>query len=126
MAKSKSLVSVSIYQMSKIAFLFSVAKLWFPNLLQTVIYSEILDKHLSITCTRKTLALIDENHGFDNYILRTPEQDLKSQLALGLKRKMLIALAKQDYHEGNEVKKNYVNEKYKDFVVPVRSDCLLH
>lgn len=65
------------------------------------------------------LRLVDENHGFDNYILRTPVEDFKSQLALDLRRKMLVALAKKDFHHNDPEKQKYVLEKYKEFIIPV-------
>ena len=38
--------------------------------MKLVFYSEILDKHYALTCTRRTLELIEEAKGFDNYILK--------------------------------------------------------
>ncbi|XP_035233564.1 39S ribosomal protein L28, mitochondrial-like isoform X1 [Stegodyphus dumicola] len=86
---------------------------WVPNLKKTVVYSEILNQYMQVTVTERTLRLIDENCGFDHYILSTPVQDLKSQLALTLRRKMLLALVNgEKYHESEE-KNNEVFEKYK-------------
>jgi large subunit ribosomal protein L28 len=95
------------------------AKMWFPALERTVVYCEILDKHLEVTVTRRALELMDKFYGLDNYLLKTPDQDFNSQLALQLKRKLLIALAKQDYHPDDPIKKAYVTEKYKEFVIPL-------
>ena len=46
-----------------------VPHFWFPSLQKSVVYSEILDKHMEITVTPRTLRLIDQHYGFDNYIL---------------------------------------------------------
>jgi hypothetical protein len=35
-----------------------------------IFYTEILDKYYALTCTRRTLSLIEEAQGFDNYILK--------------------------------------------------------
>lgn len=78
---------------------------------------------MQTTVTERTLRLVDEMHGFDNYILRTPVQDFKtSQLALDLRRKLLVTLAKKDYHLDNEEKHNYITQKYQDCVLPVSYD----
>jgi large subunit ribosomal protein L28 len=45
-------------------------KLWRPRLLKLLFYSEITNKYYSLTCTRRTLNLIEEAQGFDNYILK--------------------------------------------------------
>jgi hypothetical protein len=38
--------------------------------MKLIFYSEILDKYYALTCTRRTLELIEEETGFDNYILK--------------------------------------------------------
>ena len=43
---------------------------WFPNLHRTVIYSEILNKHMTTVVTQRALNLIHENYGLDHYILK--------------------------------------------------------
>lgn len=65
---------------------------WVPVLRRTAVRSEILNVYLSTVVTDRTLLQIHESSGFDHYILKTPACDLQSSLALGLKRKMLIAL----------------------------------
>ncbi|KAI1301416.1 39S ribosomal protein L28, mitochondrial [Halotydeus destructor] len=95
------------------------AKFWFPNLVKTVIYSEILDKYLTFVMTNRALDKFDEAYGFDSYILQTPVQDLKSQLALDLRRKMLIALATKDFHKDNPEKQSYILAKYKEHIIPL-------
>lgn len=95
-----------------------VYKIWKPFLTRRVFYSEILDKHFEITVTLRTLNQIDEVHGFDNYILKTHEVDLRSQLGNTLKREMLLALARRDSHKNNPKKQEEVYKKYKEFVIP--------
>lgn len=68
---------------------------WFPLLKQSVIRSEILNEHFSLTVTDRTIRLIMEHKGFDHYVLQTAACDLRSILAIKLKRRMLHAL-----HEG--------------------------
>lgn len=58
-------------------------------------------------------------------ILQTPVQDLKSQLALDLRRKMLLALARKDLYHDDEKKQREVLEKYKEFIIPVR-ECFTY
>ncbi|GMR32134.1 hypothetical protein PMAYCL1PPCAC_02329, partial [Pristionchus mayeri] len=94
-----------------------VPHLWFPNLKKAVLYSEILDKYMSISVTERALRLIDAHYGLDYYILETPEIDLCSKLALKLKREMLLTLARGEYHEENEERKQYIHVKYARFVI---------
>ena len=94
-------------------------KIWKPFLTKRVLYSEILDKYLSITVTLRTLKLIDDNYGLDFYILRTHEVDLKSKLGMKLKRLMLLTLANKSLYPDNLIKREEIYEKYKQFVIPV-------
>lgn len=43
---------------------------WTPRLTKVVVYSEILDKYMNVVVTERTVCLIDEAFGFDNYILK--------------------------------------------------------
>ncbi|KAG8182629.1 hypothetical protein JTE90_009992 [Oedothorax gibbosus] len=91
---------------------------WIPNLKKSVVYSEILNSYLDVTVTERTLKLIDEHKGFDHYILGTPVQDLQSQLALSIRRKLLLALVnKEKYHPDEETSKE-VLEKYQKYAIP--------
>lgn len=65
---------------------------WVPVLRRTVVRSQILDRYMSMVVTDRTMRLVHESHGFDHYVLKTPACDLKSELALKLKRQMLQAL----------------------------------
>ncbi|XP_065567460.1 uncharacterized protein LOC136031697 isoform X3 [Artemia franciscana] len=84
---------------------------WVPTLYKRVVYSEILDKRYEVTCTLRFLELVDKHYGFDNYILETPPQDLKSVLALKFKREMLVALANENIYPEDPIKKKEVITK---------------
>lgn len=43
---------------------------WVPVLRRSVLYSQVLDKYMSITVTDRTMDLIHDNHGFDHYLLK--------------------------------------------------------
>ncbi|XP_064122681.1 large ribosomal subunit protein bL28m-like [Macrobrachium nipponense] len=43
-----------------------------PSSLQSFI-QKILDKHINVVVTKRTLRLVDEHYGFDNYILKQAE-----------------------------------------------------
>ena len=48
-----------------------------------MLYSEILDQYLSITCTRRARLLIDDAYGIDNYILKVRTCVVISSPSLG-------------------------------------------
>jgi len=73
---------------------------------------------MNVTVTERTLRLIDQHCGFDHYILSTPVQDLKSQLALSIRRKMLLALVNEEKHHESEEKNKEVFEKYNKYMIP--------
>lgn len=60
---------------------------------RSVVHSTIVNQYLAVTITDRTLDLIHASHGFDHYLLKTLACDLKSTLALNLKRKLLQALS---------------------------------
>ncbi|EYC31891.1 hypothetical protein Y032_0003g1288 [Ancylostoma ceylanicum] len=95
-----------------------VPRLYFPTVRKTILYSEILDKHMEITVTERALRLIDQHFGLDYYILRTPEIDLASKLGNRLKREMLLALANETYYPEDEERHDYIKSKYAEFVIP--------
>lgn len=88
-----------------------ITRIWHPQIEKHTFYSDILDTHINIEVTERTLELIDKNLGFDFYILNTPVQDLASEFGRKLKHKMLIALA--------EDTRDYIKEKYKDHIRPL-------
>lgn len=91
-------------------------KLWRPRIMKMIFYTEILDKYYALTCTRHTLELIEEAKGFDNYILKTHEVDLKSDIGMQLKREMLIKLAHRDFISGGE---DTLSKRYASFAIPL-------
>lgn len=96
-------------------------KLWRPQILKKIFYSEILDRYYALTCTKRTLLLIDDAKGFDHYILKTHQVDLKSDLAMNLKREMLVKLAKKDtelYPNDSEMQTTIYN-RYKQYELPL-------
>ncbi|XP_048721912.1 large ribosomal subunit protein bL28m isoform X2 [Caretta caretta] len=95
-------------------------KTWKPQLFERELYSEILDKKLTITVTMRTLDLIDAAYGLDFYILKTPKVDLCSKLGMDLKRTMLLRLARKDpsLHPNDPAKREAIYNKYQEFVIP--------
>jgi len=65
--------------------------------------------------------MIEEEKGFDNYILKTHEVDLKSDIGMQLKREMLIRLAKKetDLYPNDKNKQEIIYNRYKAFAIPV-------
>ena len=95
-----------------------VPRIWMPRLSSRVFYSEILDTFLRATVTLHTLEMIDEAHGFDHYILSTPEINMQSRLGMRLKRKLLLALANKTLYPNNPAKRDEVYAKYEKYVIP--------
>ena len=95
-----------------------VPRIWMPRLSSRVFYSEILDMFLRVTVTGHTLEMIDAAHGFDHYILSTPEVDMQSVLGMRLKRKLLLALANKTLHPNDPEKREEVYTKYQKYVIP--------
>ena len=60
--------------------------------------------------------LINENHGLDYYLLKTPVNDIYSRLGLKLKREILLCLAKKGSEE-QQLSDN-IYSKYEAFKVP--------
>lgn len=91
-------------------------RFWFPQLIKSVVYSEVLDTYMSAVVTNRTIHLINEHYGFDHYLLKTPACDLKSELALKIKRKILIALADKTLYPNDSAKREEVYNKYKEYL----------
>lgn len=98
-----------------------VPKFWIPRLQRTVVYSEVLDKYMSVVTTERALNMINENFGLDHYLLKTPACDLQSLLPLRLKRNILQELEKgcPTYAEQPEKQKE-IYERYKQYLSVVR------
>ncbi|XP_022901627.2 large ribosomal subunit protein bL28m [Onthophagus taurus] len=94
-----------------------VPRFWVPALKRTVVYSEVLDKYISVIVTNRLLNLIHSNYGFDHYILKTPACDLKSLLPLGIKRKILQELSKGcPTYTDNQTKQQEIMEQYSQYL----------
>ncbi|XP_057336699.1 39S ribosomal protein L28, mitochondrial [Microplitis mediator] len=93
-----------------------VARFWVPRLIKSVVYSEVLDKHMKTVVTYRTLELIQAHYGFDHYLLKTPACDLRSLLALRLKRHILTALADKTLYPDDPVKREEVYNTYKEYL----------
>ncbi|MFH4978198.1 hypothetical protein AB6A40_004907 [Gnathostoma spinigerum] len=96
-----------------------VPHFFFPSLKESILYSEVLDKHMKVVVTERALRLIDQHFGLDFYLLETPEIDIASKLGNKLKREILIALANESYYKGDEEKRDYIRQKYAKFVMPI-------
>jgi len=91
---------------------------WVPQLTKSVVYSEVLNKHLSVVVTDTTHQRIDEYEGLDSYLLKSPAYDLQSMLALKIKRKILLALLNKDFSHDDPENQQRLLEKYKDYLLP--------
>lgn len=93
---------------------------WVPVLKRTVVKSEILNTHLSVTVTDRTINLINDHYGFDHYLLKTPACDLVSMLALKLKKQILIELMNGcPRYAYDPQKQKEVYEEYKTYLSSV-------
>lgn len=93
-----------------------VPHFWIPHLKMSVVYSEVLDTYMNIVVTQRTINLINENHGFDYYLLKTEACDLKTLLALRLKRQILLALVDKTLYPDNPEKRAEVYAKYEKYL----------
>ncbi|CAK9801007.1 39S ribosomal protein L28, mitochondrial [Anthophora plagiata] len=89
---------------------------WFPSLKKSVVYSEVLDKYMSVIITNRTIDLINEHYGFDHYLLKTPACDLKSELALKIKRQILLTLVDKTLYPTDPNKREEIYAKYKEYL----------
>jgi len=87
-------------------------KVWMPNLIKRVFYSEILDMYMAVVCTHRTLDLVDEACGFDSYILQNHEVDLRSRLGMRIKQNMMYKILSLE-------KDNELYKKYSQYLIPV-------
>ncbi|CAH2063462.1 unnamed protein product, partial [Iphiclides podalirius] len=90
---------------------------WVPVLKRTVVRSEVLNTHLSVTVTDRTINLINDHYGFDHYLLKTPACDLVSMLALKLKKQILIELMNGcPRHAHDPQKQQEIYNEYKTYL----------
>lgn len=96
-----------------------IPKWYNPLVVNRVLYSEILDRWLTIPCTNRAMDLIDDAFGLDHYILKTSERDLNSKLGMDLKREMLVALAKKSLYPNDLEKREKIYNRYKQYEIPL-------
>ncbi|XP_059060119.1 large ribosomal subunit protein bL28m [Achroia grisella] len=90
---------------------------WVPVLKRTVVKSEVLNTHLSVTVTDRTIRLIHDHYGFDHYLLKTPACDLVSMLALKLKKQILTELMNGcPRYAYDEQKQKEIYDEYKTYL----------
>lgn len=103
-----------------------VPRYWIPTLKRSVVRSDILNEFFSITVTERTIRLILEHHGLDHYLLKSPACDLRSVLALKIKRRILHDLQnglpayKENPERQKELSKQY--GKYLEQYTPEEID----
>ncbi|KAK9696169.1 hypothetical protein QE152_g32081 [Popillia japonica] len=94
-----------------------VPHFWFPVLKRSVVYSEVLDKYMSVVVTNRAINMIHAHYGFDHYLLKTPACDLKSLLAVGLKRMILQELSNGcPTHANNPIKQKEILDQYSQYL----------
>lgn len=71
-----------------------VPKFWVPTLKRSVVRSDVLNEFFSVTVTERTIRLIFDHHGLDHYLLSSPACDLRSALAIKIKKRILQDLLK--------------------------------
>ncbi|CAH4033543.1 39S ribosomal protein L28, mitochondrial [Pieris brassicae] len=90
---------------------------WVPVLKRTVVKSDVLNTHLSVTVTDRAIKLINDHYGFDHYLLKTPACDLASMLALKLKKQILIELMNGcPRHAYDPAKQKQIYDEYKTYL----------
>jgi len=94
------------------------ADYWFPDLYSSVLYSEVLDKHMNVVVTQRLLNLVDDHKGLDNYLLKTPYADINSVLGFKLKREILSALVHKTHYPDDAATHEEMLVKYKEFLIP--------
>jgi len=95
-----------------------IFRMWIPDFHKTVVFSEILDKYFSVIVTERALQFIDSHNGLDAYLLKTPAYDLKSLLALKLKRKLFFTLMDKDFSKGDLDKQSRLYHEFEEYLIP--------
>jgi len=90
------------------------ARFWWPRLFKGVVRSEILGTHIEMVMTHRGLSLVDKSYGLDNYILKTPVNEIYAWKLLKLKREMLLKLTDKDNFAGGNTD---IYDKYQEFCV---------
>lgn len=95
-----------------------LARYWFPDLYGSTLYSEVLDKHMQVVVTQRLLNQVDDHHGLDNYLLKTPYADINSVLGFKMKREILAALAHKTLYPNDSTTREEVLLKYCQHLIP--------
>jgi len=70
---------------------------WKPNVVTKNLYSDLLERKFRLKVTTYVLRCINKHGSLDNYLLRTKENKIKSQIGLELKKRVELALkARED------------------------------
>lgn len=100
------------------SFKIPYGKYWWPTLFEGVVYSEILDRYVDMVMTMRGARLVDEAHGFDNYLLNTPVNEIYAWRLLKFKREVLLALTDKDNFSSKAHKHGpEIFDKYQKFAV---------
>jgi len=78
---------------------------WWPKLHDTVVYSEILGKHIALPATERGEWLVDKHFGLDFYLLETPVNEVYATGLLQMKRCMLLALVRGQLWPNDDYKR---------------------
>ena len=65
---------------------------WKPNVVTKNLYSDLLERKFRLKVTTYVLRCINKHGSLDNYLLRTKENKIKSQIGLELKKRVELAL----------------------------------
>lgn len=97
---------------------YKVPRTWRPAIIEELFHSEILDRWMLVLITARTAVAIERCGGFDEYIIKTPMEELRSRLGFHLKRDMLMRLADADtlWHD-NPTMREELMTKYKDYII---------
>lgn len=97
-----------------------VPRFWIPQLQRSVVYSEVLDKYMTVVVTDRAINMINEHFGLDHYLLKTPACDLQTLLPLHLKRKILQELEKGcPVYADRPEKQKEIYDRYKQYLTAV-------
>lgn len=97
---------------------------WVPKFETSVVYSEVLDIFITTVVTKRTIQLIHKHKGFDHYLLQTPACDLRSDLALKIKRNILLALDKKELPHTDPEKREQVYNSFRHYLQKYDSEYI--
>jgi len=92
------------------SWLLPAPRYFWPQLFEGVAYSQVLDKHIEMVMTKRGVKLVNEASGFDNYLLKTPVNEVYAWNLLKIKREILLKLSDKENFAGGRTD---VYDKYK-------------